>query len=58
MINNINNPLNIIQTDLSVLGGHFFRYNILRPKSLVCVLCGSIAESVKHRVVGDDNSSL
>ena len=56
MIDNINNPLNVIQSDLSSLGSHFFRMNVLRPKNLICVLCGSIMESVKHRMVGDDNS--
>ena len=54
MINHINNPLNIIQKDLSVLGGHYFRMNILCPKSMICVLCGTVMESVKHRMVGDN----
>ena len=55
MIDNTTNPLNIIQTDLSILGSHYFRMNILIPKNLICVLCGSMMGSVKHRVVGIDS---
>ena len=53
MIDNAKNPLNIIQGGLGVLGNHYFRMNILTSKSLICVLCGSVMVSVKHRVVGN-----